>query len=511
MSLNGVLSIASSGLAAVQAQLAVSSQNVANAGTSGYVAERLQLSSRASDGTGSGVVIGLTTRVVDAALQDELYNQNAAVSDLQTRSDALGVISALQGSTTADPGSTGTLSDGVGNVRAALITLEADPSNATGQQAVVSAAAALASTIRQTAAAYQTQRQGAQDGIVTDVGQANADLQLIGKLSSQIMRQRQQDLGTADLENQRAAAMGDLSGVMAVTFTPTPSGDMEVRTASGITLPTRVADGPLQTAAATVGVANAYPDSLPAITLAGQDITTRLTGGSLGARIALRDDVLPTMQAELDSFSQGLAGRFDAQGLTLFSAADGTVPGVDPRAASPAGQLGFSQDIGVNPAVSGQPSEVRDGSHDVVGSSTGAGAFTINADRGSADPTLIGRLVSFALGSQVQDGVAQPALQTGNLGATGTLRAPYTGTADLATLASTLTGSQGATIAANTTALTSASAIQGALGTRIAAVSGVSVDDEMASMVSLQNAYAANAKVVGAVQSMFSALLSAIN
>jgi flagellar hook-associated protein 1 len=40
--------------------------------------------------------------------------------------------------------------------------------------------------------------------------------------------------------------------------------------------------------------------------------------------------------------------------------------------------------------------------------------------------------------------------------------------------------------------------------------SGVDPDAEMAAMVALQNAYAANARVVGTVQAMWDSLLSAV-
>lgn len=511
MDLNGVLSIASSGLAAVEAQIAVASQNVSNASTSGYVAEQSNLSSRTAGGSGDGVIVGLTTRIVNESLENELYTQNATVSALQTTSNALSTISSLQGSTSSDSGSTGTLSDDVGNLQSSLITLEADPSSSASQEGVVTAATALTSTVQQTATAYQTQRQDAQDAIVSDVGQANSDLQLIGTLSTQIVTEQSQGISTADLENQRAAAMSDLSNLVSVKFTTTSDGDMTVTTASGQSLPTHVTTGPLSTADATVGVSDTYPGTIPAITIDGQDVTAQLTGGSIGANITLRDRTLPTMQAELDSFSQGLASRFDAQGLTLFSAADGTVPAADPTTASPAGELGFSQAITVNPAVSADPSLIRDGTHAVSGSATGASAFTVNTDRGDDDATLVDRLVSFSLGSQVQDGVDQPSISTNNLGASGTLQSPYSGSPDLADLAASLVSDQASTISANTTSLSDATAIQSSLSTKISSVSGVSVDDEMSAMVSLQNSYTANAKIVSAVQTMFQDLLSAID
>ena len=53
--------------------------------------------------------------------------------------------------------------------------------------------------------------------------------------------------------------------------------------------------------------------------------------------------------------------------------------------------------------------------------------------------------------------------------------------------------------------------MQTTLQASLPASSGVSVDDEMSKIVALQNAYEANAKVVSSVESMFSALLSAIS
>ena len=48
------------------------------------------------------------------------------------------------------------------------------------------------------------------------------------------------------------------------------------------------------------------------------------------------------------------------------------------------------------------------------------------------------------------------------------------------------------------------------LETRFARRSGVDVDQEMAAMVTLQNAYAANARVLSTVQAMWDTLLGAV-
>lgn len=489
----------------------MSSQNVANASTAGYAEEVSSVSSRTAGGQGGGVLTGVTSRIVNNALEQNLYTSNATVSGLTTTTNALAPISALQGSTSADSGSTSTLSDAVGNLQTSLVTLESDPSDSTAQSAVVTAAGTLASNIQTTAGAYQAQRQDAQEAIVDDVSTANQALSQIGSLSNQIAQGRLNGISTADLENERAAAMNSLSNVLSVKFKETAAGDMLVTTAAGTSLPTHATTGPLVTLDATIDVSSAYPGSIPAITVNGTDVTTGLVGGTLGANITLRDQTLPTMQGELDSFSAALASRFNAQGLALFSDSSGNQAGTDPTTTAPTGQLGFSNSIQVNNVVTANPAAVRDGTTEVAGTASGTTTYTVNTSTGSANTTVIDGLLDYALGTQSADGVEQPAATTTKLGVNGTLSASYSGDQDLGSLASTLTSAQAATINQATDDLTSETAVQTSLTTKVTAVSGVSVDDEMSSMVALQNAYQANAKVVAAVQTMFTALLTAIS
>ena len=56
----------------------------------------------------------------------------------------------------------------------------------------------------------------------------------------------------------------------------------------------------------------------------------------------------------------------------------------------------------------------------------------------------------------------------------------------------------------------SAGALMAGLEARFAQRSGVDVDAEMAAMVALQNAYAANARVLATVQQMWDSLLAAV-
>ena len=507
MSLSSALSIAGEGLGVVQAQIAVVSQNVANASTTGYVEEQTSQTSVAFGGQPGGVAAGPTKLALDTTLQGSVLQQNAAVSGLSTRQAALSAIDAVQGST-GDTGSS--LSTAVGALQDAFTSLAQDPASVSGQQAVVNAAGSVASSINALSSAYQTQRQAAENAIATAVPQVNAALSQIGQTSDQIIKLQAEGLSTADLENTRNAQMQTLSSLVSVSFAEQPNGDMVVTTSGGATLPTRAATGPLTTTDASLDPSDVYPaDGTLAIKLNGVDVTSAMTGGTLGANLQLRDSTLPTFQAQLDEYSQTLASRFQAQGLTLFSDGSGNVPtSSSPPAVVQANYVGFASTIQVNPAVIATPSAVRDGTQDESG---GSNTFTMNPSTGPAGfTTLINNVLTYGFGNQQQDGTPQPASATTGLGVSGRLSSDTTGSGGLVNLASDLVASQSAQSSDASSSLSTEQSVQTALQSRFSAVCGVSVDNEMSNLVSLQNAYGANAKVITAIQAMFTTLLNAV-
>ncbi len=508
MDLNSSLSIATSGLEGTQYALGVLSQNVSNASTTGYVEEVANLSAKDAAGTGSGVAIGLTTRNVNDALEAGLYTQNAEVAALTVKDNSLSAITALQGSTSSDSGSTNTLSDDLGNVSNALTALVSSPTDSTAQATVISSAKTLTSAINTLSTEYQTQRQSAQDAIVSGVSDINTDLTTIGKISQQIVSLKVQGVSVADLENQRAAVMSDLSSQLSVTFTETSSGDMLVKTANGTQLPTEPDSNsgietpsstwPLSTSDITISASSSYSSNASTSTIPGidleingksVDITSSLTGGSLGANIDLRDNVYPEMQAQLDSFSYTLANRFNAVGMTLFTDGTGSMPASDTSATTPSGITGLSSTLEVNPSYVSDPSQL--------------------APDGST--TTVTDALSKALGSATADVSGDLAAPVSSLGASGTLTISYSANQSLSSLATTLTSAQAAVASAATSDLSTATTVQTSLATKVSTVSGVDVDNEMSNMVALQNAYTANAKVITAVQAMFTALLDAVS
>nr|WP_294914146.1 flagellar hook-associated protein FlgK [uncultured Neokomagataea sp.] len=497
MGLNNALSIASTGLSAVQYAMSVSSQNTANASTAGYIAEQPTVMASAGNGVGNGVLIAGTRLAVNTQVQTALYAQNSNVSYENTKNNSLSAVTALQGSTSYASGSSGTLSDLLGNVRASLISLSSSVSSSAAQSTVVSASSNVTQMLNGISSGIQQQRQSAQDGIVSSVQDINTNLTTIGSLSTNIMLLKTAGKDTADLENQRFTALNALSGDLNISWKVSANGDMSISTADGVALPTRMTSSsgqpqisnsfPLTTSGAVVSASSVYPgqgnsNALPGVTLNGVDVTKSMQGGSLGANIELRDTTLPTMQAQCDSFAYSLASRFQAEGMPLFTDSSGHIPSADQTALPPQGSLGFAQSIRVSTQYQATPSLL-------VADTTGS---------------VLKNVLSNTFGTSMT------AAPSEGLGVSGTLRTGYNGQKDIIGLATALTSDQAAQAADASSDLSLAKNTQTSLSTQFSSTSGVSVDKEMANVVALQNAYSANAKVISAVQTMFTSLLSAI-
>lgn len=503
MSLNSAISIASSSLANISHQMSVISHNVSNASTPDYAEEIGTQSALDAGGIGFGVRQGAVMREIDLQLQAETLRQNGVVAGLQAQANVLKPIDAAQGT----PSQGNDLSSRLGTVQNAFITLQSDPSNAPAQTEVVKSAAALANQINTLSQSYETGRHNAQSGIEADVSSLNAALTTLSDLSDKIVNGRNAGQSVADLENQRDVAMNTMSKLVGVSFVAQPNGGLLAATDGGLAL--SLTNPPPQFSIATSSATGQsyYPGGgIAPILLNGQDVTTNLKGGDLGANITLRDTTLPTYQAELDEFAHTLSTRFSDQGLQLFTAPTGTGSGV-----TQSGYLGYSATIAVNPAVIANPALVRDGTTAITGSPTGASAFTPNPSGGPASfGTMVSRVLSYSFGAQVQSGVPQTAPAVSGLGPLGTLSAPFAAPGTLASFASTLVATQSGDVSHVNEQITTEQSVQTTLQAQLASSSAVNTDSELSKMVVLQNAYGATARIIAAAQSMWNDLLAAV-
>ncbi len=508
MSLQSSLSISSSGLAHINRQLAVVSQNIANAETAGYTKKTINGSSLTAAGQGMGVKSGLITRNVDEKLMADVNQRNATVAALTVRENLLSGIETAHG-IVENGDSLGGL---VGSLQNSFINLQGNPSSSAQQSEVVQAAASLATRINGIGQAVTTARQSAQDGLVSSVEGLNTALDDLGRLTKDIKSEKVAGRSTADLEDKRDAIMSQLSSLVGAKFVKQEDGGVLAYASGGSMLPL---DGTkFSISQANVGPSAYYPGGgLPGITFQGRDVSANLTGGQIGEQLRMRDSTLPLYQAEIDEFAQKLASRFDEQGLKLFvSTGTNTVPAPSATPPTQTGYVGFAQTITINPAVMNQPSLLRDGTHPLSTADGNLIDFTPNPAGGPQDFTgVLDRIVDFTFGKEAAPGVPQQAFSTGGLGPQGNAYVPFNGGNSLADFSSALVASQTQDRAQTTSRLDTEISVQSLLQTQLSDSSGVNIDREMASMVTLQTSYSANARVLSAVQAMWDQLLSAVH
>jgi flagellar hook-associated protein 1 FlgK len=503
MSLDLALQVARSGLAAVQRGLAQTAQNVANADTPGYTRKAAPQESMVAGGQPMGLRTTEARRDVDAALATQLDASRSAAAGAAAREELLAVVEAAHG--TADGGG---LADDLAGLHEGMIALRAAPGDTGAQFTALEDARAVAGGLNRLSDAIGTARQRAQDGIAQEVVAANAALREIAGLTLKI---KAGGGGGAALEDQRDAAIARLSESIEVRAVRQPGGDLLLVARGGVVLPLDPDRDVLVAPGATVAPgASVVSGPLFGVSLNGTDITGQIGGGRLGEFIKLRDSTLPRFQAEADILAATVASRLDALGLRLFTDADGTVPDpAQPYAGGP--QTGFAGRIRINPAVDADPSLLRDGTHAVAGAAGGPSAFTPNPPGGPAGFTaLIDRVLDFGFGANAAPGVPWASIRTTGLGPDGTLASPFVAPPALEAYAARMSTAQTSDRASATAARTQAENLTKVLEGKFDQRSGVDPDAEMATMVALQNAYAANARVLGTVQAMWDSLLSAV-
>lgn len=452
MFLGNATSAATSGLDSIERQLAVVSQNVSNASTPNYVVETVPLSSLDSAGGPAGVRAGQPQRQIDLTLQANLFASLGQESGSNVTQSALSAIDQASGT----PGSGQDLPTLLGTLRDSFSTLTTDPASGSQQLDVLDKAGAVANGIQSLGNSIVQGRQAAQDTLVSDVTTVNTALTSLGTLSTQIIAAKAAAQSTAGLEDQRDGQMQNLAQILGAKFVPQPNGDILVIAGNSV-IPTRATSGPF-----SLGPVNFTPGtpaaSVPPLVMDGSPIAG--LGGEVGANLTLRDHTLPGMQAGLDGFAQSLASTFQAQGLPLFTDGSGAVP--------PAGTLGFSGTIQVSAAVQATPTMLRDG---------------IGAPGPAGNTALISHVLNNVFSSAA----------TGVPNQASSLVANYAGMASQASAQATTNTS-----------------LRTGLANRLSSVTSVSVDSELSQMVQLQAAYAANAKVIAATQTMWTQLLQAI-
>lgn len=357
------LDAALSGLRAAQRQLDTISNNIANASTPGFTRKILPTQTLVVGGVGMGVEMNAIMRSVDKNLIRDMMKQTSLASGAATTSAFLDRIQSFHGASESQA----SISAKIGKLADAFSLLSSDPSSTTQLSNTVAQARQVAETFNKFTAMMNDMKNEAEDKIAAGVAEVNAQLKIIASLNIQIQNLTAAGKSAADLEDKRDMAVAQVSKFMEVTTVIGANNKMVVMTKQGQAL----VDGAAQELFFTKSTQDAntyYPASANGLRIGnpnGTEVPQGQIGGDMGALFALRDETLPTYQAQMDEMAQKLAFRFEQQGLRLFTDANGNVP---PNVADPGitGYSGFAGQIRVNQAVINNPALLRTGTTNQV-------------------------------------------------------------------------------------------------------------------------------------------------
>jgi flagellar hook-associated protein 1 FlgK len=588
VSLDIARSIAFSGLSSTSVQISVTSSNISNADTTGYTKKTANQSSSVTNGVGTGVTVTGITSTVDKLLLKSLVSADSDLGSADTTNTYLTSLEKLYGSTSStSSSSTGTsLANGIASLESALSSLASTPSSASLQSNVVSALDDVTSQLRETSSGIQKLRSNADQDISSSINSVNTDLQNIADLNAEIKQTAAAGQSTADLEDQRNTALQDVASKMNVSYYTASNGDLQVYTTTGQALVDSSAHKISYTSAANVSSSTTYTagsssSGFSAITVNGVDITSQISGGSIGGLITLRDKTLPAAQSQLDQLATQLASAVNTvsnsassvpaptsltgtTGVTSSTAlsATGTVrlavtdksgnlvsySDLDLSSYSTVGDLvtaingisgmsasidanghlaitatgsgngvainemtssigssseGFSDYFGLNDLVTGTSA-----SDIAVNSSILTGSSELQlATLDSSSSLTVGSSVLTSGSATVVNAFSSALTASRTFSSTGGLAATTGSFADYASAIVSDVASKSSQASTNYTAKETA---QSTYASSLSSQSGVNLDEESANLSTLQNQYSAASALISAINTMYSALITAV-
>ncbi|MFZ0766443.1 MAG: flagellar hook-associated protein FlgK [Bradyrhizobium sp.] len=322
MGLSSALATAMSGLRANQAALAITSGNIANAQTPGYVAETANQSELSAGTGGTTVQVNGATRDLDVFIQNQLRTETGGAGFADQTSNILGQLQSLYGT----PGGTGTLETALNSFTTALQGLSTSSSGLSAQSTALGAAQTLAQQLNVTSQGIQTLRSNVEQDIGSSVTQANTDLNQIAAINQQLQGLSANDPSAATLEDQRDNAINDLSKLMDVNAVTNGANQVSILTNTGIQLVSGTQASQFSfTSAGTLSPTSLY-SSNPAQSGVGS-LTVKLPNGAsidvvankvissgrIAADLQLRDQTLVQAQNQVDQLAATLSSSLSDQ------------------------------------------------------------------------------------------------------------------------------------------------------------------------------------------------------
>ncbi len=505
MSIFGTLGVGRLGLLAQQRAIQTTSNNIANVNTPGYTRQRAVFTavnpSYLPEGlpVGGGVEVGSVERVANAMIDQQLQQERSAQGFDTSREAGLmrieGIFPELDGM-----GIDAALDD----LFTKFSELANAPSDPTARQALLESARTVVSLIQDADRRLAVIGQDANTEIEQNVLDINDIARHIAELNRAIFAKEGEGTGAvaSSLRDERGQLLEQLAERIDFTSFERDDGQIAVFVGGGFFLVDSEQAAQLETLPSA-----SDPTKLDIFqNVNGQrngPITSRISSGTLAAALDLRDSSVPSYRDELDALAFSLATRVNA------------VHYPQPAPALPAGAFGLVDDQQRRFFVDGIAAAVPEGA-DLAQVQGAASRLAIHADI-LTDPRNVAagaESLGVGLGAAASDGRSATAIA--NLAVTASAMyqvgdVPGTPTGASATLGGffgATTGRLGAELQSTRRSLRQEDVIIAQLEERRGAISGVSIDEEMANLIRFERAYQASARVIQSADELLSFLMN---
>lgn len=484
--LSSALNYALAGLSVSTAQSAVVSRNVSSAGDENYTRKTAEIVSI----PGAGPAVSGISRSTDRQLLDKFLTSNSESTARKMTLDALGRMSSLIG----DPQDDKSISARLGILQDALRSYEQNPANHSLGRLALEAARNMAGELNRASNEASAIRAEADTVLGDSAERLSSLLAQFKVVNDGIVRGQGTASDLSEALDQRDTILKLMSEEIGIRTTVRPSNDVLIFAEGGAVL---FEGSPRQVAFTATGGLQAGVNGnalmIDGVAVTGSGSPMPVLSGKVAAYAAIRDNLAPQLLSQLDQMAAGLITAFSetgtqpssglppAEGLFL---GDGTIPDLT------AANAGLSARIKVNsladPDQGGSVTLIRDGGFGGTGylrnTSATAGYQARIAELGDAIDTLQVFGPSGGLGQSIS-------LKGYSLQSASWMEAQRQ-------------------VAHSSFEVADASKSRAA--NALAQVTGVNIDQEMATLLDLEKSYQASSKVLAVVNGMLNTLLEAV-
>lgn len=375
MSLNSILFTARDALAAQSYGVNVTSQNITNANTAGYVRREALLQTRIhGTATYGSVEIAGLRRSSDRFVEAQYHSSLGKSAASEERDAQLSILETVFN----DLAGAG-IGSALDSINRSFQQLSVDPSDTIAREDVLASLGEFVSRVHETGETLASQRTEILNHMQNLVSDLNESAKEIAALNKQIRIAEAQGEDAADLRDRRGLVLLNLAPVININVVEHPDGSILVQ-AAGATL----VEGD-QAREYALDLDGSGDVRLLARRTDGSfsNITGGLTGGQLEGLREVRDRDITFVQGQLDEYVYDFATALNTQHASGFGL-DGSTgsPLFDFNLAGPPPQ-GISQTIAISAAVLGQPQRIAaaDSLATTPGSGVNAKALTFVFDR----------------------------------------------------------------------------------------------------------------------------------